>query len=220
MSANYHTNSAKFIMIKHLPLCLFAAFVCCSCDNDNNPMRVSMKDGNTIIVNSSPKFYPDEDKFVHAVSFKFPCSYDFSQTEEVEYTEDTEGAVKGYNQFFIGRWEAAKFGDWIRSHGLQPGKIYYVATKVYTKYVSRTPEGLQIVPKLGIASMGYCPDREPKTFRADYNRDAQAYVLSTGVRYIGYDSEGNCLYYEVPSFVNDNKKDPTWKFLVMTDGWD
>lgn len=206
--------------MKRLLLWGFIIFALCSCDNGNDLMQVTMKDGYTIVVDPSPKYYADEDEFVHAVSFYFPRPYDFSQTEEVEYTKNTEKNVKGYNQFFIGHWETARFGEWIRSHGLDPRKTYYVATKVYAKYVSMPPEGLRIVPEVGGQFTGYLPCIEPRTFQVENNCDAQAIALITGFRYIGYDSERNATNYEMPSFINNSKTNLIWKLLIRDDGWD
>lgn len=179
-----------------------------------------MRDGHTITTNSSQRYYTDEDSFVHGVSFAFARSYDYSEIEEMEYQDDSEGKVTGYNQSFIGSWEIAKFGEWIRDYGLESGKAYYIATKVYVKYTSMPPIGLRIVPKYGGHYMGYCPDIEQRTFRVYNNPDQNVSMLITGVRYIGYDSERSSINCEVPSFT-DNKKDIlTWEFLVRDDGWD
>lgn len=179
-----------------------------------------MRDGNIITTNSSQRYYTDEESFVHGVSFAFARSYDYSEIEEMEYQDDSEGKVTGYNQSFIGSWEIAKFGEWIRDYGLESGKAYYIATKVYVKYTSMPPIGLRIVPKYGGHYMGYCPDIEQRTFRVYNNPDQNVSMLITGVRYIGYDSERSSINCEVPSFT-DNKKDIlTWEFLVRDDGWD
>ena len=124
-------------------------FLFCGCESEDDIISVTMQDGNTITTNSSQRYYPDEDEFVHGVSFAFARSYDYSEIEEMEYQDDSEGKVTCYNQFFIGSWEIAKFGEWIRDYGLEPDKAYYIATKVYVKYISMPPKGLRIVPKPG-----------------------------------------------------------------------
>lgn len=179
-----------------------------------------MRDGHTITTNSSQRYYTDEDSFVHGVSFAFARSYDYSEIEEMEYQDDSEGKVTGYNQSFIGSWEIAKFGEWIRDYGLEPGKVYYIATKVYAKYISMPPKGLRVIPKPEERFMGYCPDIEQRTFWVYNIPDEQVCMLITGVRYIGYDSERNSINYEVPSFTDNKKNILTWEFLVRDDGWD
>ena len=195
-------------------------FLLCGCESEEDIISVTMQDGNTITTNSSQRYYSDEDEFVHGVSFAFARSYDYSEIEEIEYKDDSEGNVTGYNQFFIGSWEIAKFGEWIHDYGLEPDKTYYIATKVYVKYLLMPPKDLRIVPKLGGRFMGYCPDIGQKTFRVYNNSDTQVSMLITGVRYIGYDSERNSINCEVPSFSNNKNDKLTWEFLVRDDGWD
>lgn len=209
----------KYSLKFHLVL-FVVAFLFCGCESEDDTITVTMRDGHTITTNSSQRYYTDEESFVHGVSFAFARSYDYSEIEEMEYQDDSEGKVTGYNQSFIGSWEIAKFGEWIRDYGLESGKAYYIATKVYVKYTSMPPIGLRIVPKYGGHYMGYCPDIEPRTFRVYNNPDQNVSMLITGVRYIGYDSERSSINCEVPSFT-DNKKDIlTWEFLVRDDGWD
>lgn len=209
----------KYSLKFHLVL-FVVAFLFCGCESEDDTISVTMRDGNTITTNSSQRYYTDEDSFVHSVSFAFARSYDYSEIEEMEYQDDSEDKVTGYNQSFIGSWEIAKFGEWIRDYGLEPGKAYYIATKVYVKYTSMPPIGLRIVPKYVGHYMGYCPDIEQRTFRVYNNPDQNVSMLITGVRYIGYDSERSSINCEVPSFT-DNKKDIlTWEFLVRDDGWD
>jgi hypothetical protein len=209
----------KYSLKFHLVL-FVVAFLFCGCESEDDTITVTMRDGHTITTNSSQRYYTDEDSFVHGVSFAFARSYDYSEIEEMEYQDDSEGKVTGYNQSFIGSWEIAKFGEWIRDYGLESGKAYYIATKVYVKYTSMPPIGLRIVPKYGGHYMGYCPDIEQRTFRVYNNPDQNVSMLITGVRYIGYDSERSSINCEVPSFT-DNKKDIlTWEFLVRDDGWD
>ena len=209
----------KYSLKFHLVL-FVVAFLFCGCESEDDTITVTMRDGHTITTNSSQRYYTDEDSFVHGVSFAFARSYDYSEIEEMEYQDDSEGKVTGYNQSFIGSWEIAKFGEWIRDYGLESGKAYYIATKVYVKYTSMPPIGLRIVPKYGGHYMGYCPDIEQRTFRVYNNPDQNVSMLITGVRYIGYDSERNSINYEVPSFTDNKKNILTWEFLVRDDGWD
>ena len=209
----------KYSLKFHLVL-FVVAFLFCGCESEDDTITVTMRDGHTITTNSSQRYYTDEDSFVHGVSFAFARSYDYSEFEELVYQDNSEGKVTGYNQSFIGSWEIAKFGEWIRDYGLESGKAYYIATKVYVKYTSMPPIGLRIVPKYGGHYMGYCPDIEQRTFRVYNNPDQNVSMLITGVRYIGYDSERSSINYEVPSFTDNKKNILTWEFLVRDDGWD
>lgn len=206
--------------MKYPLLLVICSLVFCCCEPENNPTSVTMKDGKTITVYSSQKSYLDKDEFVHRVSFSFPRPYKYDDVEEIKYLEDSTYTVNGYNQSFIGCWEIAKLGEWSRDYGLASNKVYYVATKVYTKYVSLPPNGLRIVPKLGGIFMGYRPDIEPRTFWVDNDFDAKVSILTTSTRYIGYDSEGNTIDCEIPSFINNKENKLTWRFLVRDDGWD
>lgn len=51
-------------------------FLFCGCESEDDIISVTMQDGNTITTNSSQRYYPDEDEFVHGVSFAFARSYD------------------------------------------------------------------------------------------------------------------------------------------------
>lgn len=190
--------------MKHLLFGIFLTVILCSCDSGFDPMTVTMKDGKTITITSTQKYYSEEKGFIHGVSFSFPRPYNYSEIEDLDYHENTEYMVTGANQFYIGAWEIARFSNWIRAYGLDPDKSYYIATKVYTKYISSPPKGLRIVPKLGINCMGYCPDVEPQTFWAINNSENQVSILTTGVRYVGYDSDGDKIDKEIPSLIDKN----------------
>lgn len=190
----------------------------CSCETKDDSIRVTMEDGQSIVVSSSPKYYPNEDEFVHSVSFSFPRSYIPGHAEEINYLNESEGSVSGYDQSFIGAWEIARFGDWIKEYGLKPNNNYYVATKVYAKYVSQPPRGLRLVPKYEGDFMGYCPNVEPKTFLVNKLSQTEDIALLTGYRYIGYNSERETVNIEIPSFINNNNL--IWKFLIRDDGWE
>ena len=126
----------------------------------------------------------------------------------------------GYSQFFSVAWKIAEFGDWIKQYGLIPNTPYYVATRVYVKYVSSPPSGLRIVPKYGEEYMGYCPDILPRTFQVYENAPGKIKVLTTGIRYIGYDSNRNQVNINIPSFIDNNANRLIWNFLIRDDGWD
>lgn len=192
----------------------------CSCNTEDSKYEVAMSDGNVIIVDGRKSYYHTEDEFVHNVSFSFPRYYNYSKVDKIDYLENMEYSVSGFDESFIGSWEIAEFGNWIKTYGLKPNTPYYVATKIYTKYLSETPIGLRIVPKLGGEFMGYCPDISPKTFRVQQDGNTQLSILSTGVRYIGYDSNRSPVNIDIPSFVDNNKVKPLWNFLIRDDGWD
>lgn len=192
----------------------------CSCNTEDSKYEIAMSDGNVITVDGRKFYYHTEDEFVHNVSFSFPKYYNYGNVEQIDYLENIEYAISGFDQSFIGTWEVAEFGNWIKAYGLMPNTPYYVATKVYTKYLSETPNGLRIVPKLGGEFMGYCPNITPKTFRVQQGESSRINILSTGVRHIGYDSNRASVNIDIPSFVDNNKDKPIWTFLIRDDGWD
>lgn len=204
-------------MIRYiLFLIIIVAFNSCNSTLDTFPVK--MQDGMTISVNSSIKYYPDEESFVHDVSFSVPRQYEYFNVEKFEYVEDSTYVAEGHDQSFIGYWEKATFGDWIKEYGLVPQTVYYVATKIYTKNITMPQDGLEIVPKWGSPLMGYCPNTEYTTFKVNNNKEQHVSTLYTGVKYIGYDSKGKGIYKEIPS-LNINQK-ITWKFLIQNDGWE
>ncbi len=205
--------------MKNILFYVALAIVLCSCEAGNWPIHVTMEDGKTITISPKTRYYTSEDEFIHGVSFPFPYSYIYPEIEKIDYVVDSSYTVTGYDQFFVGNWEIARFGEWARQYGLKPNSNYYVATKVYAKYVPKPPSELNIKPKLDIALMGYVPWSEYKTFFVSYEKDAQVSVLTTGVRYIGYDSERKNIDLDMPSF-NENKNNKlTWKFLIVESVW-
>ena len=193
-------------------LFLLTALIVISCDS--NPYSITMQDGMTIQYVSTPKYYSTEDDFVHDVAFDFPHPYDYAMPQHIDYVQDSIYTVHGYNQTFIGHWEKAKFGDWIKAYGLVPKQYYYVATKVYAKYISMPQDELWIYPKL----------RTPITHKPLYvgverNKEKHACALFTGIRYIGYDSNGKGIYVEIPSFDDKGDNQLTWKFSIDNDFW-
>lgn len=73
----------EYILIINLVLIVFMTFLFCGCESEDDTITVTMQDGNTITTNSSQRYYPDEDNFVHGVSFAFARSYDYSEFEEL-----------------------------------------------------------------------------------------------------------------------------------------
>lgn len=191
-----------------------------SCKSDNDLRCVIMQDGKAITINSSDKYYNDEDEFLHNVSFSFPRFYKYTNVDNLDYTTESNYTLTGFSQIFIGGWEFAKFGQWIRKYGLQPNKGYYVATMIYAKYISLPPTESRIIPIVGTQFMGYCPQKEATTFQVDTDYNAQVSILITGVRFIGYDSDGSNINIEMSSFA-DNNNILTWKFLIRDNNdWD
>lgn len=190
------------------------------CTTEPEFNKILMKDGNTIEVNRNKRFYASENEFVHELSFSFHRQYNFTNVEQIYYSNDQEYTVFDFNKFYVGFWEIAEFGEWIQQYGLTPNAPYYVATRVYVKFVSSPPAGLRIVPKYGVENMGYCPDIIPKTFIVNNDANENLNILITGIRFIGYDSNRELVDVCIPSFVDNNKNKLTWKFLIRDDGWE
>lgn len=206
--------------MKYYSLLFAIVAMLCSCNSEEEFCEITMADGNIINVDSTRKYYSTEEEFVHSVSFSFPRQYNVTSCEQIEYSNYQEYTVYGYDQFFIGCWEKAEFGDWITQYGLIPHTTYYVSTIIYVKYISETPKGLRIVPKFGGEYMGYCPDIIPNTFRVYQDSNEKYNVLTTGIRHVGYDLNRNSVKVSLPSFIDNNKNKLTWNFLIRDDGWE
>lgn len=206
--------------MKYYSILLVIVCVLCSCDSEDELSEITMMDGNTITVDKYKRFYSTEEEFVHDVSFSFPREYNLNCVEKIDYLNNQEYTVYDYNQSFIGCWVIAEFGNWIKEYGLIPNVPYYVSTMIYVKYLSETPKGLRIVPKFGEEHMGYCPDIIPKTFRVYHYSNRKLNVLTTGFKYIGYDSKRKPIAINIPSFIDNSKNKLTWNFLIRDDGWD
>lgn len=199
-------------------LFLLITFIISSCDSD--PYSVTMQDGRTIQYVSTPQYYSTEDDFVHDVTLNFPHQYDYSHVENIDYAKDSLYTVYGHDQTFIGYWQKAKFGDWIKVYGLEPNEYYYVATKWYTKFVSMPQGDLSIYPKSVEPFKRYHSESKTNSFITELNKGKHAYALSTAVKYIGYDSKGKSIYLEIPSFDDDTNRQLTWKFSVDESFWE
>ena len=203
----YIANMSRYLLF------LLAAFIVISCNS--NPYTITMQDGVTIQYVSTPKYYSTEDDFVHDVAFDFPHPYNYAMPQHIDYVQDSIYTIHGYNQTFIGHWERAKFGDWIKAYGLVPEQNYYVATKVYAKYISMPQDELSIYPKLRTPIT-----HKPLYVGVEHNKEKQACALFAGVRYIGYDTKGKGIYMEIPFFANKGDDQLTWKISVENDIWD
>lgn len=106
----------------------------CSKDDD---LPLEMADGNRITLsNNEIVYYSNESDFLHSYMSIFPCKYSFISNNNGPYLQDESYSIEGYDDRFIGYWEKAKFGDWIKKYGLEPNKVFYCAT---IKYVSVRP---------------------------------------------------------------------------------
>lgn len=173
-----------------------------------------MNDGNTINVASRKITYHSEEDFVRGFSFSFECNYNFSNKECINYDVGESYEVNGYDQTFIGSWQIAKFGDWIKNYGLNTDEYYYVATLIYAKYIERPITGTMIVPQTGL---GCSISEENKTFSVLSDKETNTSILLTCVRLIGYDKNKSAINLCIPQLTNNNI---TWKFLIQSDGWE
>lgn len=200
-------------------VCLFSLG---GCANDSEEMYVTMKDGFIIKVRPDVKHYASQYDFEHAVSFDFPMIYDYNSVEEISYAPNERGVVYGADQTFIGCWELASFGDWIRDLGLEPGKVYYTATKVYVKYLKaqQPTDDVYISPDPGSPYMGFIPFYEQSIFEVKKHASAGVTVLTTGVRIIGYRPDLYALNFEIPSNLTNNNQLPQWNYRILPNVWD
>lgn len=139
-----------------------------SCTQDEWFRSVTMQDGNTVLVHQQKQFYETESKFVHNVFFSWEHKFDITDVEQINYKVDSRYTVKGHNAFYFHHWEEAQFGEWIEKYGLKANKTYYVATKVYAKFISMPPDSITISPKIGDSFLGYIPGAEASRFLLNY----------------------------------------------------
>lgn len=204
--------------MKKFNLLIIILLLFCSCHEDYFSL-IRMQDGTTIKVPTKNRFYRSEDEFIYSLSPHFPKDYDFSSIEPINYSIDSIYAVSGYNQLFIDNWEIAFFGEWIKSYDLEPYKPYYVATKVFVKYLSELPKGLKATPRRGGEHMGYIPNNLQRTFTAVRDTSHHCLILTTSIRYIGYNSDRIKTDINIPSFINNDSTNLIWDFIIREDGW-
>lgn len=206
-------NHRRYIYI-NLYTTITAILLCmCSCNEEDNICTLTMNDGTTIDVASTKITYHSEEDFVRGLS-SFECNYNFSNKEYINYNVGESYEVNGYDQTFVGSWQIAKFGNWIRNYGLNPDEFYYVATLIYAKYIERPTTGTMIVPQTGL---GCSLSEEDNSFSVLSDKETNTAILLTCVRLIGYDKNKSAINLCIPQFTNNNL---TWKFLIQSDGWE
>lgn len=182
-----------------------------ACNEPNEDLVISMKDGNKIVLNSeSIVCYDNEFDFLHSTNFLFNCKYSFISKNLGPYLLDNDYTIIGYDDRFTGSWEKAIFGDWITKYGLEPNKIYYCATIKYVLYLPKPSIGYEYIPILPLNQMGYTSWTLNKSFDIEYNTEYPKYVFYTGFRYIGYDENHQGVYIELPTLNNNI----IWNFSV------
>lgn len=186
-----------------------------SCESEDVLQMLTMKDGRTITIGNNVKYYQSINDFMSSVSFTFDSTNDNGSVDTISYLIGERYKIIGYSSDVMGAWEIAKFGNWIEKYGLKANQAYYVCTRLYKKYVNQPPKGIMIVPALNTDSMGYCPGINIPTFIIDKGTTSNFAILKTGERVIGYDSDGNSIFYYIP-----NLKTVTWKFSIQDDGWE
>lgn len=196
-------------------LIIFTIMIFSSCDSSiDEIVHLSMKDGQIIGVISRAKEYASEDLFVHSVSL--PKSYIPHNTENLNYVLGDKYELYDYDDVFTIGWEKSIFGEWASNYGLIPGEEYYTATNVYVKYLSPTPTGLAIYPKVDNDNMGYIPGVDKKTFLLTTDKETSARILQTCEKCVVYNKNGELINISI----NNLKTKLIWKILIMKDGWD
>ena len=89
---------------------------------------------------------------------------------------------------------------------------------VYAKFISMPPDSITISPKIGDSFLGYIPGAEASRFLLNYYKKENCCVMTTGIRYIGYDSEKNKIDIEIP-LNTDSNHNRIWKFLTEYNIW-
>lgn len=201
--------------MKHIIFFTIAIILFVSCESEEGLNTLTMKDGRTISIGNDIKYYQTINDFMSSVSFSFDNANDSYTVDTINYLIGERYKITGYSSDTIEAWEIAKFGNWIEQYGLRANHPYYVATRLIKKYVSQLSNGIMIVPTLNIDSMGYCPGITNPTFIIDKDTNSKFAIFKTGERVIGYDSDGNSIFYYIP-----NLKTVTWKFSIQDDGWE
>ena len=194
---------------------IIAIVIFASCESGDALKTLTMKDGRTIIVENGIKYYQSINDFMTAVSFSFDKSNANCPVDTTKFQIGGKYKITGVSSDTIGAWKVAKFGNWIEQYGLKANRPYYVCTRLFKKYLSLPSTGMMIVPTSTIDSMGYCPGINFSTFIIDKDTHLKSAILKTGERVIGYDAEGNHIFYYIP-----NLKKITWKFSIQEDGWE
>lgn len=168
----------------------------CSKDDD---FPLEMADGNRIILSSNEVvYYGNESDFLHSYKSLFPCKYSFISNNNGPYLQDESYSVERYDDRFIGYWEKAKFGDWIKKYGLEPNKVFYCATIKYVVYMPIPLSGEEYLPVMPLDNMGYSPWTSNRSFDIDYDNQYPKYIFYTCFRYIGYNDKLSGVYIELP----------------------
>ncbi len=208
-------------LMKLLSFLISALLLCVlwSCENEDAIYNVQMRDGNTIRVQNTQRFYASAEEFAASGSFAFPRPFNYKDIEPIDYSVDTISVVYDYNQSFTGAWEVAEFGDWIKDYGLKPNTPYYVGTTMFAKYISLPPEGRELYPYFqGGKYMGYLPGIEGTNYYVTYSNANGCLILTTGLRFVGYDYSRNAINMHITTFPNNNPHELTW-YYVISDAW-
>lgn len=168
----------------------------CSKDDD---FPLEMADGNRIILSSDEiVYYSNESDFLHSYTSIFPCKYSFISNNNGPYLQDESYSIEGYDDRFIGYWEKAKFGDWIKKYGLEPNKVFYCATIKYVSYMPIPLSEEEYIPVMPLDNMGYSPWTSNRSFDIDYSNQYPKYIFYTCFRYIGYNDKLAGVYIDLP----------------------
>lgn len=199
-------------------LCVELMFSLNSCSESPSNLYIKMKDGNVISLRQDNEvYYETEDEFQRGLSFGFRMNYSFLANSIVNLMPDSTINIVGYDDRYLGLWEKASFGNWIKDYGLESNKSYYIASCVYVIYLPLAPDGYYLFPMPESQdSIGFVPSLGYKGSIVETDKSAGFSIARSGSRYIGYDDNGNIIALEIPQL---NKK-ITWKFLIKRNGWD
>lgn len=167
--------------------------------NNNDDLRLNMADGNQIhVISDKIVNYANESDFLHSYAPVGRCKYSFHSNNKGPYLQGEVYSIQGYDDRFIGYWEKAKFGDWIKKYGLEPSKTYYCATIKYVIYMPIPPANEEYLPFLPLNEMGYSPWTSQRSFETEYGDNYPKCVFCTYFRYIGYNENLAGVYMTLP----------------------
>ncbi len=205
-----YSENLKVIAIPLTLLLLCFTLVSCHQTDNDEALRREMKDGNTLqLINEDVRFYGSESDFYSAVNFYFHHSYSYNTNNTGPYKLGCDYSLYGYDDKFVGGWEMCMFGNWIKEYGLQPNKIYYCATIKYTTYLPILSDG-DYVPNPPFDNLGYISNKSNRMFDVEFKKDYPMYAFYTGSRYIGYDTNREGIYLELPNLKNNL----IWNFTI------
>lgn len=190
-------------------------FLICSCSTDEDTReRHVMNDGTEFYTDPVITYYSDKASFRNGV-LKARKHY-AGKSDEIEWFKDSLYGYSGDVKTL--EWKKAKFGNWIGSYGLNPGKVYYVAFIEYSKFIPATYEDWIVEGEYfshDEDSIGVDAFTGEVGYELDPNMNRGYYEATTLIKCISYDDAGESVGVYFPVKPEGLK----WKFLKSKYVW-